>query len=251
MVIPTASAAAKPKDADKLLETWKKRGPASVELLQAPSMDKVNDPALAKLLAAQTGVWFEGGDQATLLSAYRGSTLDAELPNVLKRGGVIGGTSAGAAAMSQLMIAGGTTPAKLATGFGFLPGGVIEQHLLKRDRLDRLIDTVSRNPGWFGLGVDEGTAVIVQGRALAVVGQSYAVTCLAAGKDRPVRCQVLKSGDRADLIALSRAALARTHEPHPSSKPPTPFVAKGSLIIGGGVPGRRGLEKVHRLGRRA
>jgi cyanophycinase len=79
--------------------------------------------------------------------------------------------------------------------------------------MNRLIDVLSKNPGWFGLGIDEGTAVIVQGRTLTVMGQSYVVACLAAAKDRPASCQVLKAGDKADLIALSRSALARMQEP--------------------------------------
>src|SRR5436190_20841656 len=100
--------------------------------------------------------------------------------------------------------------------------------------MDGLAGVLDKNPGSFGLGIEEGTAGIVQGRTRTVVGQSYAVACLAAGKDRPASCQVLKAKDKADLIALSRAALARMNEPHPPLKAPAPRVPKGALIIGGG-----------------
>lgn len=213
VVIPTAGVGADDKGVGTYLERWRKMGAASVDLLHARSPVKANDPEFSKSLADATGVWLGGGSQSRLVAAYRGTAVEVELHKLLRRGGVIGGTSAGAAAMSQLMIAGGKVPPELGEGFGFLPGGVIDQHFLKRDRMNRLLDVLSKNPGWFGLGIDEGTAVIVQGRTLTVLGQSYVVACLAAGKDRPASCQVLKTGDKADLITLSRSALARMREP--------------------------------------
>jgi cyanophycinase len=218
VIIPTASESADKLDKDKYLESWKKRGPASVVVLHTRSKETANDADFFKPLTDATGVWFGGGDQAKVMAAYKGTAVEAELHKLLKRGGVIGGTSAGAAVMSGPMIAGGTVPPQMAEGFGFLPGGIVDQHFLKRNRADRLIDAVTKNPGWFGLGIDERTAVVVEGRTMTVVGQSYAVVFQAAGKDRPTGCQVLRPGDKADLIELSRAALARAQEPLPALK---------------------------------
>jgi cyanophycinase len=228
VILPTAGEEADDKDQDKLVDRWKKRGADSVVLR---SGEKANEPEFLRSLADATGVWLGGGDPAELASAHRGI---AELRKLLERGGVVGGTAAGAAAMSQVMLPGAKVPARLSAGLGFLPAGIVEPHFLKGDRMNRLVDALTKNPGWFGLGIDEGTAVLVQGRTMYVMGQSYVVACLAAGKDRPVSCRVLRPGDRTDLIALSRAALARTQEPHPALKPPIPHVAKGALIIGGG-----------------
>jgi cyanophycinase len=235
VVIPTASGSADELDAAKYVQAWRERGAAAVTVLHTRSRETANNHDFCQPLAEATGVWFGGGDQSKLTAAYRGTAVEAALHGLLRRGGVIGGTSAGAAVMSGPMIAGGYIPAKLEQGFGFLPGGIVDQHFLKRDRMNRLLDVLSKNPGWFGMGIDEGTAVIVEGRTLTVVGQSYAVACLAAGKDRPASCRVLKPQDKADLIALSRAALARRGEPHPALKATTGGLGKGALIIGGGA----------------
>lgn len=234
VIVPTAGGASAVTDVAKYLEPWKKRGPASVKLLHTLAPTTANDPDFVKQLTRATGVWLDGGDQTTLMNAYRGTAVETELRKLLERGGVIGGTSAGAAVMSHPMIARGQERAVLGTGFGFLPGGIVDQHFLKRNRANRLLNVLADNPGWFGLGIDEGTAVVVERRNLTVVGNSYAIACLAAGQDRPAGMKVLKAGDKADLVALSRSALARVHAPFPPLHPPAPSVPTGSLIIGGG-----------------
>src|SRR5207248_1361905 len=118
---------------------------------------------------------------------------------------------------------------------------IVDQHFLKRNRVNRLLDVLARYPGYAGLGVDEQTAVVVRGRDLSVVGNSYALLCLAAGAaGKPASVQVLKAGDRADLIGLSRAAVARAGPRFPPEHPAPPVVAGGALVIGGG--GRLALD---------
>ena len=102
----------------------------------------------------QTGVWLSGGDQSKLVAAYQGTAVEKELQRLLARGGVIGGTSAGAAVMSQVMILGGRTPVAVGTGFGFLKGVVVDQHFLTRHRLDRLLGVLARYPQYPGLGME-------------------------------------------------------------------------------------------------
>src|SRR5207302_6337873 len=120
---------------EKYVEAWKKRGAASVTLLHTRSRATANDASFCQPLAEATGVWLGGGDQSKLVSAYRGTAVESELHKLLRRGGVIGGTSAGAAVMSGPMIAGGNMPARLGQGFGFLPGGIVDQHFLRRNRM--------------------------------------------------------------------------------------------------------------------
>src|SRR5438067_1932543 len=113
----------------------------------------------------------------------------AEPPALKKPAGRIAGA---------LVIAG----AGVDEGFGFLPGFIVDQHFLRRDRVNRLLGALDRYPGYAGLGIDEQTAVVVRGRTLTVVGNSYALVCLAASSRRPAGVRVLKAGDRgADLIA--------------------------------------------------
>src|SRR5262249_48111817 len=209
VVIPTASATADGPDADKALEPWKKYQPASLTLLHTRDRKKADDAAFVKPLTQATAVWLGGGDQSKLTEAYLGTAVEKELKALLERDGVIGGTSAGAAVMSDVMITGGQPTAKVGKGFGFLTHAVVDQHFLKRDRTERLIGVLAKHPGLFGIGVDEQTAAIIHGRTIEVRGTSLVVTVLSAGGNRPLLATKLKAGDKADLIALSRAAIAR------------------------------------------
>jgi cyanophycinase len=218
VVIPTASALADKEAAEKTIELWQKRGIGRVSVLHARSKEKANDLAFAKPLTTATAIWFGGGDQKRLVDAYKNTLVEKEMHRLLQRGGTVGGTSAGAAIMGKLMIVGGNVPADLAEGFGFLPNGVVDQHFLKRNRFDRLLDVLHRNPGWFGLGIDEGTAAVVQGKTITIVGDSMAVLCQRSTPDRPASCRIMHAGDRADLLECSQAALQRVTDAPAKSK---------------------------------
>ena len=91
--------------------------------------------------------WFSGGDQVELVSSYRGTAVQREFKKLLGRGGVIGGTSAGAAGdVSNVMIEGGDPRAKVGRGFGFIRNAVIDQHFLKRSRMNRLLGVLADRP---------------------------------------------------------------------------------------------------------
>jgi cyanophycinase len=209
VVIPTASASADKEPAKTTIDLWKKRGAANVTVLHTRSRDQANNADFVKPLKDATAIWIAGGDQKKVTDAYKNSLVETEMYELLKRGGTIGGTSAGAAVMSKLMITGGKATADLAEGFGFLPNAVVDQHFLKRDRVDRLLGTLHRHPGWFGLGIDEGTAAIVQGKTITIVGESMAVLCQRSTPDLPASCRILRAGDKVDLSEASRAALER------------------------------------------
>ncbi len=239
VVIPTADAAADREDAGRWLAPWRALKPASAVVLHARSRQQADDPKFLAPLREATGVWFGGGDQSRLAAAYVGTGFEKELHALLKRGGVVGGNSAGAAALSRLMIAGGNPEARTAQGFDLLPGAVIDQHFLKRDRKPRLLGVLAKHPGLVGFGIDEGTALVVRGRSLRVLGDSTVTVCLGASKARPVRTIELKPGAAADLTQLRRAALARAGEPFPPAKPRVPEVAGGGALVivgGGGMP---------------
>jgi cyanophycinase len=240
VVIPTASADADdPAKLDSFLKPWRDAGAASVELVHA-TRGQADNPGAVLPLEKATGVWFSGGDQTRLTKAYRGTAVEAEVRKVLARGGVVGGTSAGAAVTSDLMIEGGNPVAKTGPGFGFLPGVVVDQHFTQRKRVDRLRGVLDANPGYVGLGVDEGTAVVVtRGRLLKVVGDGTVTACWAKSATRPAAEEVAKAGGTFDLFQLRRAAVARAaKEPFPPASPTDPVVPKGSLVIvgGGGLP---------------
>jgi len=125
---------------------------------------------------------------------------------LLRRGGVVGGSSAGAAIMTRVMISGGNPVPNTAEGFGFLPGSVVDQHFLRRNRVNRLLNVLQRNPGLVGFGIDEGTAIIASGTEVRAVGRSYVTLFVPQPAGKPVRIEVLEDGEKADLAELVAAA---------------------------------------------
>lgn len=180
LVVPTASksdANIKGAKGEKLLEPWRARGAASVELLHTRSRERANDPEFAGRIDQATGVWFGGGDQSRVVDAYHGTAVEDALRRLLERGGVIGGTSAGAAIMSRVMITGGTDKETVGvgTGFGFLPGVVVDQHALMRSRVNRLLGVLDDHPDLTGIAIDEATALVIANGRWRVMGRSYVV----------------------------------------------------------------------------
>ncbi|MDB5352502.1 MAG: cyanophycinase [Planctomycetota bacterium] len=203
VVIPTASAAADFPSADRrFLAPWRDRGAGTVTLLHTRSRDRSGHPDFLKPLTEATGVWIDGGSQSVLAETYGQTEVERQLKALLARGGVIGGTSAGAAIMTRVMIQNGRTEATVGRGFDLLPDAVVDQHFLRRKRMDRLVDLMAKNPGLLGFGIDEQTALLVQGNRLSVLGSSYVVAVLPALKDRPSRIEFLHRGDETDLASL-------------------------------------------------
>jgi len=140
------------------------------------SWEEANQDSVIKKLEGVTGIYFGGGDQAFLTRDLLGTKLLDEIKKVYENGGVISGTSAGAAVMSQVMITGNEHKNKDSTysfitiekgnienteGFGFLQTVIIDQHFIKRKRLNRLISLVLEKPNLLGIGIDEATSIIV------------------------------------------------------------------------------------------
>ena len=142
--------------------------------------DQANDPARVRQLDSATGIWFGGGDQLHLTDALGGTASLRAIQARYQAGAVLGGTSAGAAIMSDSMITGNQSPPGDTTGYygdefpaiaphriqvipglGFLHGAVVDQHFIKRERHNRLLSAVLERPGLVGVGIDESTAIEV------------------------------------------------------------------------------------------
>ena len=228
VVIPTAD----PSDPlnSKKTEVWIESSPKSVEILHAEQREEVANAGFDTLLANATAVWFSGGRQSRLMEIYAGTVVEEGIMKLLARGGVVGGTSAGTAIASKIMLLNND----MRTGFDFLPGSIVDQHFFARKRTDRLRHAVDLNPDRVGFGIDEKTALIVRGRRLEVIGESNVLVTMAASENREARTEVLKPGMTADLIALRRAAQARHAAAFPGKTILVPKVANGSLLIAGG-----------------
>jgi cyanophycinase len=122
---------------------------------------------VSALLRDATAVWISGGDQCRLTSIYGGTAVERELARLIRRGGVVGGTSAGASAVCVVMMAGA---GKTARGLGLIVNAIIDQHFTNRSRLGRLLDVLHRHPGQTGIGIDEETAVVLRGADATVLG---------------------------------------------------------------------------------
>jgi cyanophycinase len=194
---------------DQYREAWSHYGVKSVDVLHVDSRTEADDPNVSRMLETATGVWLGGGQQ-TYLSAWYGRTLvELRLKQVLSRNGVIGGTSAGAAVMSGVMIASGRETPTMGRGFDLIPNAVIDQHFVKRNRFGRLQQVLEQHPGLIGFGIDEGTALQygVQSGRFQVLGQSCVVACIAhvENDERPrLKLQFLNAGDEFDIDRLRR-----------------------------------------------
>ncbi len=124
-------------------------------------------------------VFFTGGDQLKITTKIGGTPVYDRVVEIFKTGGVIAGTSAGAAAMGKNMLVGGTDSENhkvgnwmMAPGLGFLDDIVVDQHFAQRGRIGRLLGAVALNPGILGVGIDEDTAVVVNNGHLKVIGNN-------------------------------------------------------------------------------
>lgn len=237
VVIPTASERADdPRGHDAYRKPWIDAKVESVVVLHTRDRKTADSDEFVKPLADATGIWFDGGDQTKLAKAYLGTAVEKAIRKRSENGAVVGGTSAGAAVMSDLMIEGGTDEARTGPGLGFLPGVVIDQHFTQRKREKRLAGVIEKNPTYAGIGLDEGTAVILKdGRYFRVVGEGSATVVLAKSPLRPALADAVKAGGTIDLFQIRRAAHFRAaKEPFPPAKAAVPEVEKGSLVIVGG-----------------
>ena len=238
-VVTTASETAESVDVEWRLAFWRKLRILELSVVHAPTREIADDPKFAQQFATVTGVWFIGGHQERLTRTYLGTRTEKAIKAVLKRGGVVGGTSAGAAIMSQLIILGSHNNMAIAgEGFGFLPGTLVDQHFLKRKREDRLKYLLQSYPRLVGFGIDENSVLIVHGRTLTVQGETKdakVVVYMAPVGNKALFERILETGDEEDLVALSRAANARV-QPRFSFEDETiaPEVSRGTLIVAGG-----------------
>ena len=202
VVIPTASKWVDQTRISRSFNYWKAQGLASVALLHTLDRKEADDPSFVKPLTEATAAWLGGGDQSRLARAYHGTAVEKELQRLLARGGVIGGTSAGASVMSAIMIAGGNPQARVGQGLGLLPNVVIDQHFQNRKRQKRLLGVLADHPGCLGLGIDEKTAVILRGHTLTVLGKANVSVCLPPAEGNADNVKLLKSGEDCNLLQL-------------------------------------------------
>jgi cyanophycinase len=146
------------------------RHAASFEFLHTYDRAVARTRAFAAPLDRATGVWIGGGSQNRLAELFLGTDVDAGLHRLLARGGVVAGTSSGTAIMSEAMICCGYEEIELGQGFALYPGAIVDPHFSGRRRQKRVARAMLLRPDLLGIGIDEQTALVVQGRHAAAVG---------------------------------------------------------------------------------
>lgn len=153
-------------------------GVRKLEVLDIRSREQAQQEASAKKLEGAQGIFFTGGDQLRITSQLGNSPLCKMMRSIYEQGGVIIGTSAGAAAMPDTMLVAGegeespgSCNLSMAAGLGLISGVTIDSHFAQRGRIGRLLAAVTQNPINLGLGIDEDTAILVQkGKSFRVIG---------------------------------------------------------------------------------
>jgi cyanophycinase len=165
---------------DEILDSYdvvfRDLGAGDVLRLRPDSRGAADDPALAARLGDVDAVFMTGGNQLKLTQVVDGTAFGEAVRSAYLRGALVGGTSAGASAVSEHMIAFGDeadTPRQgvtaSAAGLGLLPDVIVDQHFSQRNRYGRLLSLVARSPRLLGLGIDEDTAAVVRGGHLLEV----------------------------------------------------------------------------------
>ncbi|HEX8607760.1 MAG TPA: cyanophycinase [Pedobacter sp.] len=171
----------------------KELGIKNVTVLHTNDLEEANSEKFIAPIKKATGVWFDGGRQWRIADAYLNTKTHRAFFDVLNRGGVIIGSSAGASIQGSFLWRGDTKGPQIligdhTQGLGFLKNSAIDQHLLKRNRQFDLVDFIKKSPELIGIGLDEATSILVQRDTLEVIGKSYAViydynTIIGKGED--------------------------------------------------------------------
>ncbi|WP_214073001.1 cyanophycinase [Mucilaginibacter sp. dw_454] len=169
------SAAYDQKDVD---EVKKQTGIKNVTLLHTNDLREANSEKFIAPLKKATAVYFEGGRQWRIADSYLNTLTHLAFKEVLDRGGVIAGSSAGASILGSFLWRGDTKGAQILVGdhtqgLGFLKNSAIDQHILVRNREFDLTDFIRKAPQLIGIGMNEATAVLVQRDTLQVLGKSF------------------------------------------------------------------------------
>ena len=230
VIVPTAG------DADSYDQYWpglrqfRDTGARNLTVLHTRDPQMANTDAFVKPLTTARGVFFTGGRQWRLADAFLNTRFQRELQALLDRGGVIGGTSAGATILGSFLVRGDTKGNELmigdhTVGFGFLKNSAIDQHLLRRNRQFDLVDVIQKRPEILGLGIDEDTAIVVEGDRFDVIGQGYVAIYDAKHATRPPsKFYLLGAGDRFDLVKREASRPSEQYRPlenvGPRGRPP-------------------------------
>ncbi len=178
VIIPTANEKGEENTKDQ--EELAGLGATNIKILHTTDRNVANSAAFVEPLRTAKGVWISGGRQWRLVDAYLDTRTQREIEAVLARGGVVGGSSAGASIQASYLVRGAKAGNKVLMapgyekGFGLVKNSAIDQHINTRGRSDSLREVLAIHPGLLGIGLDEATALVVKGDVADVIGAGVA-----------------------------------------------------------------------------
>ena len=223
-------------------QAWRNAGAKNVAVLFTKDRAVANSDSFTAIIRRAKGIWFEGGRQFHLVQDYGGTKTEHEFMAVLERGGVIGGSSAGASILGDFMVRGAPSNNNFIMdypgyekAFGYLRNVGIDQHVVARSRLPDLADSIiPRYPKLLGISEDEGTAWVVRGDTARIIGRNKAF--VYNGRDRNDAGSpflTLHPGDRYDLNARHVLSRAIDHSPVPRAAVDAMFARYTDATAGG------------------
>jgi cyanophycinase len=210
VVIPTADGEAKYGPDCGCLKIFRALGATNLTVLHTLDRQEADSEAFVAPLKTARAVWFVGGRQWRLVDSYLGTRTEAEIKNVLARGGVVGGTSAGASIQASYMVRGAKSGNEVMMapgyeqGFGLITGAAVDQHVTARHREGDLDAVVAKHPDVLGIGIDQSTAIEVKRDSFTVLGVGHVF--IHDGREQPNggHYYLLDPGDGFDLKSLAK-----------------------------------------------
>jgi len=198
-------------------EGLRKHGARNVQVLFTQSREVADSDAFVAIIKQAKGIWFDGGRQFRVMEAYGGTKTERAFAEVLERGGVIGGSSAGMAVLGDFLVRGAPSEDNyiedypgFEKGLGYLRNTATDMHVVARERLPDLTSVTARYPKVLGISADEGTAWVVQGDVGRIIGSGKAFVYNRGGLTDPeVPYLMLYPGDTYNLFTrqvVNRAA---------------------------------------------
>ena len=181
VIIPTAlpdSYLEKDSSSFEIKKYFEDHGFNDIDIVHTRDSSIANDEDFIAPIKRATAIYFEGGRQWRIADGFLNTKAHKEMFKLLDRGGVIAGSSAGATIQGSYLARGDTKDNQTMmgdheTGLGFITNIAIDQHVLTRNRQFDMFDILKNRPELLGIGIDESTAIMVQGDTLEVYGNSY------------------------------------------------------------------------------
>lgn len=180
VVIPTAitSDSLTSEELKAFKKSFTEKGFTQVIVLHTRDRAEANSEAFVEPIRNAEGIWFSGGRQWRHADSYLGTLTHKAFLDLLARGGVIAGSSAGATIQGSYLARGDTEKNTIMMGdheegLGFITNVAIDQHLLARNRQFDMFEILENRPELLGIGLDEDTGIIVEGDQFTVFGNSY------------------------------------------------------------------------------